>query len=82
MTEAVERAIILLDDEEYAKLQEDATQQMQSGTKSDNYRSGVRAPGYIRLGRETADLANFICDRENPEWRAFCNRTVSYGQGP
>ena len=70
VTEAVERAIILLDDEEYAKLQEDATQQMQSVLN--------QGTGHIRLGRETVDWYH-ICDRGNSEWRALCNCT-SYGQ--
>ena len=65
VTEAVERAIILLDDEEYAKLQEDATQQMQSVLNQTTIRSG-EGTGYIRLGRETVDW-HHICDRGNPE---------------
>ena len=78
MTEAVERAIILLDDEEYAKLQEDATQQMQSvlnQTTIDQARAQVTSDWGERQSIGTTYATEVI---QNGEHYAIAQVTVSY----
>ena len=78
VTEAVERAIILLDDEEYAKLQEDATQQMQSvlnQTTIDQARAQVTSDWGERQSIGTTYATEVI---QNGEHYAIAQVTVSY----
>ena len=78
VTEAVERAIILLDDEEYAKLQEDATQQMQSVLNQatiDQARAQVTSDWGERQSFGTTYATEVI---QNDEHYAIAQVTVSY----
>lgn len=78
VTEAVERTIILLDDEEYAKLEEDATQQMQSALNQatiDQAKAQVSSDWGERQAIGTTYITEVI---QNKEHYAVAQVTVSY----
>lgn len=78
VTEAVERAIILLDDEDYAKLQEEAIQQMQSVLNQatiDQARAQVTSDWGERQSIGTTYATEVI---QNGEHYAIAQVTVSY----